>query len=129
MIFDKEGIKYYKAIKVTTTRGVENYLPYNKVNLDLHEKFKSNLSNEKKEKYKIEVIELTIEEAANLGFAEAYQIINPPKGKSEPKENTTIIELLMKQNQDLAERLAKIEQRKEVEETEPTEESKPNKKK
>lgn len=111
MIFSKEGTKYYKAIKVTTTRGIENYIPFNKVNLDLHEKFKSNLSNEKKEKYKIEVIELTIEEAANLGFAEAYQIINPPKGKSEPKENTTMIELLMKQNQDLAERLAKMEEK------------------
>ena len=111
MIFEKEGTKHYKAIKVTTTRGVENYIPYNKVNLELHEKFKSNLSNEKKDKYKVEIIDLTIDEASNLGFAEAYQILNPPQSKLAPKENTSMIELLMKQNQELAERLAKMEEK------------------
>ncbi len=118
MIFDKEGVKYFKAIKVTNTRGVVNYIPHNKTNIDLHEKFKSNLSSEKKEKYKIEVVNLTIEEASILGFAEAYQILNPPKNKVAPKESTSMIELLMKQNQDLAERLAKMEAKKEEEETE-----------
>ena len=111
MIIQTTDGKAYNALKITNAKGVTQYIPNNPINRDLHTTFRSNLNQEKKEKYKIEEVNLSLEEASELGFAEAHQLLNPPKNKLAPKENTSMIELLMKQNQELAERLAKMEEK------------------
>jgi len=103
-----------KLLKITNTKGDVNHYPYNKVNLDFHKTWKSNLSQHKQAIYKVEEIELTDEEAAELGFAEAIAKLSPAKTRNTNKENTNVIELLMQQNKMLMDRLEKLESKEEV---------------
>ena len=102
-----------KVLKITKHLGSKkeniSYIPLNKVNTDFHNEVKRSLSDEKREKYLIEEVTLSVEEAAELGFSEAIQTLNPHKASKTKKETGSINELLMKQNQDLMERLAVLE--------------------
>ena len=103
-----------KLLKITNTKGDVNYYPHNKVNLDFHKTWKSNLTSHKQSLYKIEEVDLSNEEAAELGFAEAVAAINPTKSRGTNKENSNVIELLIQQNKMLMDRLEKLEGEKEV---------------
>lgn len=95
----------YKALKITRPNGSVNYHPDNKTNLRFHTEKKRSLSREKKEKYLIEQVKLTLEEAAELGFDEAKVILNPPKAKKQIDTNEMFAQLL-EQNQQLINALA-----------------------
>lgn len=99
------------VLKVTNTRGDVNYYPANKQNIDFHEGWKRNLSQHKRDLYKIEKLELTDEEAAELGFAEAISKVNPTKARGGAKDNANVIELLVQQNKMLMDRLEKLEEK------------------
>ena len=103
-----------KLLKITNTKGDVNYYPHNRVNLDFHKTWKSNLTSHKQSLYKIEEVDLSNEEAAELGFAEAVAAINPTKSRGTNKENSNVIELLIQQNKMLMDRLEKLEGEKEV---------------
>lgn len=103
-----------KLLKITNTKGDVNYYPHNKVNLDFHKTWKSNLTSHKQSLYKIEEVDLSNEEAAELGFAEAVATINPTKSRGTNKENSNVIELLIQQNKMLMDRLEKLEGKEEV---------------
>jgi hypothetical protein len=107
-----------KVLKITKHSGTKkeniSYVPFNKVNVNFHKEFKSSLSEEKREKYLVEEVVLSVEEAAELGFSEAIQVLNPHKASNTKKETSNINELLMKQNQELMERLAVLESKTET---------------
>jgi hypothetical protein len=102
-----------KVLRITKHKGTNketvNYVPINKVNIEFHNEFKRSLNEEKREKYIIEEVVLSVDEAAEFGFSEAIQFLNPPKTRNTPKESSSINEMLMKQNQELMERLAVLE--------------------
>jgi len=107
--------RMFKLLKITNAHGVENYIPDNRQNRNHHETYKKALSKEKREKYLIETVELTTEQAADLGVAEAYYILHPPikKGAQQVVSNSdAIVKMLMEQNQTLMERLAVLESKK-----------------
>jgi hypothetical protein len=102
----------FKLLKITNAHGVVNYIPDNRMNRTHHETFKKALSKEKREKYLIEDVVLDVNEAAALGVAEAYYILNPPAKKQAANASGTsdaVMKMLMEQNQMLMERLAVIE--------------------
>jgi hypothetical protein len=106
----------FKQLKITNSHGIVNYVPNNKTNFNHHEAHKRALSKEKRDKYLIEEVELSVEQAAEIGIAEAYNILNPPAKKAAQQaaqqaagNNDSIIKMLMEQNQLLMERLAVIE--------------------
>ena len=96
----------FKLLKITNVRGEVNYFPLNRTNKQFHETYKRSLNSEKREKYKVEEVELTTEEAAALGIAEAHAILYPPTRKGQPNAaNTNIMEMLIAQNAKLMEML------------------------
>ena len=96
----------FKLLKITNVRNEVNYFPLNRTNKQFHETYKRSLSNEKREKYKVEEVELTTEQAAELGVAEAHSILYPPTRKGQPNAaNTNIMEMLIAQNAKLMEML------------------------
>ena len=101
----------FKLLKITNAHGVVNYIPDNRMNRNHHETFKKALSKEKREKYLIEDVVLDVNEASDLGVAEAYYILNPPAKKQTQTGGTdsAVMKMLMEQNQMLMERLAVIE--------------------
>ena len=102
----------FKLLKITNAHGVVNYIPDNRMNRNHHETFKKALSKEKREKYLIEEVILDVNEASDLGVAEAYYILNPPAKKQVAQNNggdSAVMKMLMEQNQMLMERLAVIE--------------------
>jgi hypothetical protein len=106
------NVPTFKLLKITNAHGVVNYIPDNRMNRNHHETFKKALSKEKREKYLIEEVVLTTEEASDLGVAEAYYILNPPAKKQAANASGTsdvVMKMLMEQNQMLMERLAVIE--------------------
>ena len=107
-----------KVLKITKHLGTKkeniSYVPLNKINLQFHNEFKRSLSEEKREKYLVDEVTLSVEEAAELGFSEAIQVLNPHKASQTKKETGNINEMLMKQNQQLMERLAVLESKTET---------------
>jgi len=106
------NVSTFKLLKITNAHGVLNYIPDNRMNRNHHETFKKALSKEKREKYLIEEVILDVNEAAALGVAEAYYILNPPAKKQGANASGTsdaVMKMLMEQNQMLMERLAVIE--------------------
>lgn len=102
--------KKFKLLKITDTKGNCNYVPFNNSNVQFYREHKQKLTREKQEKFSIEEVELSVEEAAAIGVFEAHQILNPPKKRGEASQQSNdIVAMLMKQNQELAERLAVIE--------------------
>jgi hypothetical protein len=100
----------FKRLKITDTKGVVNFVPLNKTNINFYTEHKKKLSNEKREKFLIEEVELSLHEAAEIGIYEAYEILNPPKKKGEPSQQSNdLMAMLMSQNQALMERLAVLE--------------------
>jgi len=103
----------FKLLKITDTNGVSKHVPFNRANKEHFEAHRRALSRDKQSKYLIEEVELSIDEAAEIGIAEAHNKKYPPVRKGQqPQANTDIIAMLMKQNQDLAERLALLESSK-----------------
>jgi hypothetical protein len=98
----------FKRLKITGTKGEINYVPFNQQNVKFYTEHKAKLTPEKREKFKIEEVELSLEEAAEMGIYEAYEILHPPKKKGQSNE-LSVVDLLMKQNQTLMERLAVLE--------------------
>jgi hypothetical protein len=98
----------FKRLKITDTRGNVNYVPLNKQNEKFYTEHKSKLTSEKREKFKIEEVELSLQEASDMGIYEAYEILHPPKKKGQ-NNDLSVVDLLMKQNQTLMERLAVLE--------------------
>ena len=106
------NVPTFKLLKITNAHGVVNYIPDNRMNRNHHETFKKALSKEKREKYLIEEVILDVNEASDLGVAEAYYILNPPAKKQAAQNNSNdsaVMKMLMEQNQMLMERLAVIE--------------------
>jgi hypothetical protein len=106
------NVPTFKLLKITNAHGVVNYIPDNRMNRNHHETFKKALSKEKREKYLIEEVILDVNEASDLGVAEAYYILNPPAKKQAANASGTsdaVMKMLMEQNQMLMERLAVIE--------------------
>ena len=96
----------FKLLKITNVRGEVNYFPLNRTNKQFHETYKRSLNSEKREKYKVEEVELTTEEAAALGIAEAHAILYPPTRKGQPNATSNnIMEMLIAQNAKLMEML------------------------
>ena len=94
--------KQFKLLKITHYNGSVNYIPHNRDNVKYHEEKKLALNKDKREKYKIETEYLTVEEAAELGVAEAYQILNPPKNKKQiANSQNDLMAQLLQQNQQL----------------------------
>lgn len=105
--------KKYKLLLITDARGNEKHVPLNKTNKDFYTAYKSTLSKDKREKYKIEEVEMTAEEAAAIGVAEAHAELYPVQRKGQvSQQSNDIVAMLLKQNQELAERLAVIESAK-----------------
>lgn len=105
----------YKLLKITDTNGVSKYVPFNKSNKAHFEEHRRALSRDKQAKYLIEEVMLTAHEAAEVGVAEAHNELHPPVRKGQqPAANMDIVAMLMKQNQDLAERLALLENKKQA---------------
>lgn len=90
----------FKALKITKPNGVEQYIPNNPTNKNHHEQKKRYCSREKQAKYLIEDVELTLQEAAELGFSEAIMKLNPSK-KSEAQQTNETLAALLKQNAEL----------------------------
>ena len=84
-------------LKITRVDGTVDHVPNNRLNLKLHNDYRNALSAEKQQKYKIEPVELSIEEAAKLGVLEAHAIINPPKKKTTQAGNDLMAQLLAAQ--------------------------------
>lgn len=105
----------YKLLKVTDTNGISKYVPFNKSNKAHFEEHRRALSRDKQAKYLIEEVMLTAHEAAEIGVAEAHNELHPPVRKGQQSAaNMDIVAMLMKQNQDLAERLALLENKKQA---------------
>jgi hypothetical protein len=113
----------FKLLKITNAHGVVNYIPDNRMNRNHHETFKKALSKEKREKYLIEEVVLTTEEASDLGVAEAYYILHPPAKKQAAQSNSgngELMELLKEQiaiNREQAAANAELNKRLEALET------------
>ena len=84
-------------LKITRVDGTIDHVPNNRLNRNLHNDYRNALSAEKQQKYKIEPVELSIEEAAKLGVKEAHEVINPPKKKSTQAGNDLMAQLLAAQ--------------------------------
>lgn len=104
--------KKYRLLLITDARGNTKHVPHNPSNKQFYEAYRSTLSKDKREKFKIETVELTVDEAAAIGVAEAYAEKYPVQSKNQPQQSNDIVAMLMKQNQELAERLAVIESAK-----------------
>lgn len=89
-----------KVLKVTLPRGTTQFIPFNTANLTHHQQKKRFCSREKQEKYLIEEVTLSWEEAAELGFSEAIQKLSPPK-KTEAQQTNETLAALLKQNAEL----------------------------
>lgn len=107
------------VLKVTRPSGHVNYHPNNPINRKFHNEKRKNCSKEKKEKYLIEEVTLTLKEAAELGFDEALVVLNPPKAKQNLDTSEAIL-MLMKQNQELISALSANLSPKSAEEQETT---------
>jgi len=84
-------------------RNDVNYFPLNRTNKQIHETYKRSLLYEKRDKYKVEEVNLTVEEAAAVGVAEAYQILNPPKNKKQiANSQNDMMAQLLQQNAEMA---------------------------
>ena len=84
----------FKLLKITNAHGVVNYIPDNRMNRNHHDTFKKALSKEKREKYQIEEVLLSTQEASDLGVAEAYYILHPPAKKQQAQNNSGSDELI-----------------------------------
>lgn len=105
--------KKYKLLLITDARGNEKHVPFNITNKRFYEDYRTTLSKDKREKYKIEEVLLTAEEAAAIGVAEAHAELYPVQRKGQASQQSNdIVAMLLKQNQELAERLAVIESAK-----------------
>jgi hypothetical protein len=83
-----------KLLKITRVDGTIDHVPNNRLNLKLHNDYRSALSSEKQAKYKIESVELSIEDAAKLGVLEAHAAINPTKKRANQASADTLAQLL-----------------------------------
>jgi hypothetical protein len=92
-----EGLK---VLKITKPSGVEQYVPLNPTNKNHHEQKKRYCSREKQAKYLIEEVLLSWQDAAELGFSEAINKLNPPK-KTEAQQTNDTLAALLKQNAEL----------------------------
>lgn len=81
-------------LKITRVDGTIDHVPNNRLNRNLHNDYRNALSAEKQQKYKIEPVELSIEEAAKLGVLEAHAAINPTKKKANQASADTLAQLL-----------------------------------
>ncbi len=88
------------VLKVTRPSGHVNYHPNNPINKKFHAEKRKLVSREKQDKYLIEDVTLSLEEAAALGFDEAMMTLNPPKAKQRV-ETSEMFAMLMQQNQEL----------------------------
>jgi hypothetical protein len=84
----------FKLLKITRVDGSIDHVPNNRLNLKLHNEYRNALSKEKQEKYKIEPVELDVEEAAKIGVQEAHAILHPTKKKSTQASADTLAQLL-----------------------------------
>lgn len=104
----------FKQLKITETNGSVKYVPLNPITKQHYTEHSKWLSKEKKEKYKVEEVELSLDEAVKIGISEAIQTKFPPKQRNQNDADSSIVAMLLKQNQELAERLAIIESKKEA---------------
>lgn len=89
----------FKRLKVTNYDGVVNYMPFNKINLDFHKGRKARiLDKSKREKYLVEEVNLTIDEAVELGISEAIQVKYPPAKRKQQTDNSDVVAMLLAQN-------------------------------
>ena len=104
----------FKQLKITNSRGVVTFIPNNTMNRQHHDEHYRALTAAKKEKYKIQEVELELDEAVEIGIAEAIQIKRPPVRKGQVVANAgndAVMKMLVEQNQKLMEMLeAKNEQ-------------------
>lgn len=98
----------FTLLKITDYKGVVNHIPNNRSNRAFHEEKKQALNKDKREKYTIETVELSCEEAAKLGVAEAYEALHPPKKKGQ--QNNDLMATLIEQNKMLMQLLAKSQE-------------------
>jgi hypothetical protein len=112
----------FKLLKITRVDGSIDHVPNNNLNRKLHNEYRNALSKEKQEKYKIEPVELDIEEAAAIGVQEAHAILHPTKKKSTQASADTLAQLLeaqLESNRLMQKRLDAMEADKVIETVEP----------
>jgi hypothetical protein len=94
----------FTLLKITDYKGVVNYIPLNNANRTFHEEKKRALNKDKREKYLIEQVTLSVEEAAAIGWAEAHQVLHPPTRKGQ--QSNDLMAVLGEQNKMLMQMLA-----------------------
>ncbi len=94
----------FRMLKITSYKGVVNYVPLNRDNKEYYHRKKTALTGEKREKQKIEEVTLSLDEAVELGISEAHQIKFPMRKKKDP--NADLIAALSEQNKLLMQMLA-----------------------
>lgn len=94
----------FKLLKITNHDGTVNHVPLNRTNLNFYTEKKNSISHQKREKYLIEEVNLSLDEAVKLGVSEAVQTKFPPKQRKDP--NADLIAALTQQNQLLMQMLA-----------------------
>jgi len=100
----------FTLLKITHYSGVTNYIPNNNANRIFHEEKKRALNKDKREKYLIETVELSCEEAAKIGWAEAHQVLHPPTKKSQ--QGNDLMAVLVEQNKMLMQLLSEKQETK-----------------
>lgn len=109
----------FKQLKITQPNGSVKYVPLNPMTKQHYTEHSKWISPAKREKYKVEEVELSLDEAVEIGISEAIQVKFPPKKKSNTNSSDALVALLAEQMAankakddmlaDLAARLAALE--------------------
>lgn len=95
----------FKILHITFPNGTTNTVPLNRENKKHYTEYGTWLTKDKREKYKVEERELTLDEAVALGISEAIQIKFPPVKKASQGSNDDVMKMLVAQNAKLMEML------------------------
>jgi len=93
----------FKALRITQPDGSTKTVPANRENKKHFAEYGTWLTKAKQEKYKVEEVELTLDEAVTEGISQAIEIKFPPKrAKAAAAANTEMMAQLLQQNAEMA---------------------------
>jgi hypothetical protein len=102
----------FKLLKVTNHNGVVNYKPVNSATLSYEKQHQVSLSKEKRAKYDYKIVELTVEEAAELGVSEAYALLHPAKKITQQNISEAFVQTMANNNALMAEFMEFVKNKK-----------------
>lgn len=100
----------FKVLLITQPDGTSKHVPLNRENKQHYTEYGTWLTKAKQEKYKVEEVELTLDEAVAIGMSEAIQIKYPPKQAKQ--QNNDFMATLIEQNKLLMQLLSQREETK-----------------